>query len=164
MKFCSKATIVFFAVCVLGIMLSAPSPMAQTRDQGPWWPHPEWGPDDQAGSSNRITPEKILEAASLVRTGKVYELGHVTCGNIALSTTAHPILGRADIAKAGWNFPALAAITKQDLANCGIEHVNWFVRIRFREVGDLTPQHVLIAGAALADPQFQCVSDNRNLA
>ena len=77
MKFCSKATIAFIAICMLGIMLSAPSTMAQTREQGPWWPHPEWGPDDQAGSSNRITPEKILEAVSLVRTGKVYELGHV---------------------------------------------------------------------------------------
>ena len=50
---------------------------AQTRAQGPWWPHPLWGPDDQAGGSNWITPEKILEAVTLVKTGKVYELGNV---------------------------------------------------------------------------------------
>jgi hypothetical protein len=50
---------------------------AQTRDEGPWWPHPIWGADDQAGGSNWITPEKILEAISLVQTGKLYELGHV---------------------------------------------------------------------------------------
>jgi len=51
--------------------------VGQSRDKGPWWPHPIWGLDDQAGASNWITAEKILEAVSLVKTGKVYELGHV---------------------------------------------------------------------------------------
>jgi Putative cyclase len=41
-----------------------------------WWPS-RWGPEDEAGASNWITPEKILEAARLIRTGKVYELGRV---------------------------------------------------------------------------------------
>lgn len=50
---------------------------AQDRAAGPWWPHPLWGPDDQAGSSNWITPEVVLRAAKLVKTGKVYELGQV---------------------------------------------------------------------------------------
>ncbi len=50
---------------------------AQTRDKGPWWPHPIWGAQDQAGGSNWITPEKVLAATALVKTGKVYELGHV---------------------------------------------------------------------------------------
>ncbi len=50
---------------------------AQTREQGPWWPHPIWGADDQAGGSNWVTPEKVLEAARLVKTGKIYELGQV---------------------------------------------------------------------------------------
>ncbi len=77
MKFCGKATIVVVAICIYGIILSAPPTMGQTRDQGPWWPHPIWGRDDQAGASNWITPEKILDAISLVRTGQVYELGHV---------------------------------------------------------------------------------------
>ncbi|MDX1579139.1 MAG: cyclase family protein, partial [Gemmatimonadota bacterium] len=31
----------------------------------------------QAGGSNWITPEKVLEAIQLVETGKIYELGHV---------------------------------------------------------------------------------------
>ena len=51
--------------------------LAQTRDKGPWWPHPLWGAEDQAGSSNWVTPEKVLEAASLVQTGKIYELGNI---------------------------------------------------------------------------------------
>ncbi len=49
---------------------------AQTREQGPWWPNPVWGPQDQSGGSNWITPEKVLKSLSLVRTGKVFELGH----------------------------------------------------------------------------------------
>ena len=51
--------------------------LAQTREKGPWWPHPLWGAEDQAGGSNWITPEKILEAVQLVKTGKVYEIGQV---------------------------------------------------------------------------------------
>lgn len=50
---------------------------AQDRESGPWWPHPIWGADDQAGGSNWITPELIVKAAKLVQTGKVYEIGQV---------------------------------------------------------------------------------------
>ena len=50
---------------------------AQTPEKGPWWPHPIWGAADQAGGSNWITPEKIVKALSLVKSGKVFELGHV---------------------------------------------------------------------------------------
>jgi len=49
--------------------------LAQNREQGPWWPHAIWGEGDQAGASNWITPDKIIESLSLVKTGKVYELG-----------------------------------------------------------------------------------------
>jgi len=51
--------------------------MAQTREQGPWWPNKQWGAGDQAGGSNWITPEKVLAATALVKTGRVIELGHV---------------------------------------------------------------------------------------
>lgn len=61
----------FFAV----LMIASPA-QSQTRQQGPWWPSSLWGPDDQAGASNWITPEKILEAVALVRTGQFYELGY----------------------------------------------------------------------------------------
>lgn len=50
---------------------------AQDRAAGPWWPHPLWGAEDQAGGSNWITPDKILQAVQLVTTGKLYELGQV---------------------------------------------------------------------------------------
>ena len=50
---------------------------AQTRDRGPWWPNAQWGAGDQAGASNWITPEKVLAATALVKTGRMFELGHV---------------------------------------------------------------------------------------
>lgn len=48
---------------------------AQDRESGPWWPSPH-GPSDQAGASNYVTPQKILEALKLPKSGKTYELGH----------------------------------------------------------------------------------------
>ena len=34
-----------------------------------------WGKDDQIGTLNHVTPEDIVKAASLIRTGKVFALG-----------------------------------------------------------------------------------------
>ncbi len=66
------------ALALAAILLAASDQASgQTREKGPWWPHPVWGPDDQAGGSNWITPEVVLRAARLVETGKVYELGQV---------------------------------------------------------------------------------------
>lgn len=59
---------------------------AQTRESGPYWPS-EWGPEDQAGASNRITPEKILQAFSLVEHGEMHELGHVYSRDMPLLGT-----------------------------------------------------------------------------
>jgi len=41
-----------------------------------WWPS-RWGPDDEAGASNLITPEKVIDAAKWIRNGKVYRIGRV---------------------------------------------------------------------------------------
>ena len=37
----------------------------------------EWGPDDERGAANRITPAKVLEAVQLIEEGRIYELGRV---------------------------------------------------------------------------------------
>lgn len=34
-----------------------------------------WGPDDAIGSANLVTPERVVRAAGLVKTGKTYALG-----------------------------------------------------------------------------------------
>lgn len=49
---------------------------AQTREKGPWWPSAH-GAKDQAGNSNLITPEKIVKALRIPKTGQTYELGHI---------------------------------------------------------------------------------------
>jgi kynurenine formamidase len=70
---CFRPTVLVFAA-LIGCPLGA---SAQSQPTEPWWPHPRWGAGDQAGGSNWITPAKVLEALSLVRTGRIYELGHV---------------------------------------------------------------------------------------
>jgi len=63
----------------LSLALVAATPLsgvAQTRDEGPWWPSPH-GANDQAGASNYVTAEKILQALQIPETGQTYELGHM---------------------------------------------------------------------------------------
>ena len=43
----------------------------------PWWPHPKWGKDDQAGASNHMTPAKVLDTVKLIKDGKVYRIGRM---------------------------------------------------------------------------------------
>lgn len=64
------------AMCLMATLLMPGISNAQTRESGPWWPHPQWGPDDEAGATNRLTPEKVLQAIGTVRTGQVYDLSH----------------------------------------------------------------------------------------
>ena len=37
----------------------------------------QWGPGDQRGSANLMTPSTVLRAAKLIESGEVFELGHV---------------------------------------------------------------------------------------
>ena len=41
-----------------------------------WWPS-RYGADDEAGALNEIGPDSVVRAASLVRTGRVFDLAHV---------------------------------------------------------------------------------------
>ena len=67
-----RASVLGLSVFALGAL----PVMAQTPMGPEWWPS-EWGPDDQRGAANRLTAAKVLEAVSLIREGKVYELGRV---------------------------------------------------------------------------------------
>jgi kynurenine formamidase len=63
-----------------------------------WWPSP-FGEDDQLGMLNHVDEDKRLEALSLVRSGRLYDLSHVLDESIpvfpgrffrqTLVTTAH---------------------------------------------------------------------------
>ena len=63
-------------IVVVSVVFSL-SAGAQTRESGPWWPNAEWGPQDQAGASNRITEEKVMEALRLATSGRIYDLGQI---------------------------------------------------------------------------------------
>lgn len=43
--------------------------------EAPSWCKSKWGPDDEIGAANLITPESVLAASKLVKTGKSYALG-----------------------------------------------------------------------------------------
>ena len=70
----------FSGTIILALVFTTSLPTvvnAQTREKGPWWPNAQWGAEDAAGGSNWITPDKVLKATALVKTGRVIELGHV---------------------------------------------------------------------------------------
>ncbi len=54
----------------------ATSAQAGATNTGKWWPS-KWGEGDEAGASNHIMPEKVLDAVRWVRDGKIYRLGRV---------------------------------------------------------------------------------------
>lgn len=91
--------------------------------QQPWWPSP-FGPDDQMGMLNEITPLKVAEAARLVKRGQVYDLGQVLDEKVPafpgrsfrqqLTTSAHLLnRRRPDTGSQGW----------------GENNVNWIVEV-----------------------------------
>ena len=49
-------------------------------------PPSKWGPNDEIGAANYMTPETALKAAKLIKTGKVYSLG-IT---VSTTTPAYP--------------------------------------------------------------------------
>jgi kynurenine formamidase len=63
-------------ISCLGLLSAPPLAVAQAPRSPDWWPS-EWGPEDQRGAANRITPAKVLEAVSLIEEGEIYSLGRV---------------------------------------------------------------------------------------
>ncbi len=49
--------------------------------EAPWWPS-RYGADDQIGSLNELTPERVAAAVRLVRTGERLSLGRIIDENI----------------------------------------------------------------------------------
>jgi kynurenine formamidase len=46
---------------------------AEDKDKDKWWPSP-YGADDRIGAANNLSPEIVLKAAKLIKTGKTYSL------------------------------------------------------------------------------------------
>jgi hypothetical protein len=56
----------------MGIVVSKKAIEEASKKLSNWG---RWGKDDQIGTLNHVTPEDIVKAASLIRTGKVFALG-----------------------------------------------------------------------------------------
>ena len=60
-----------------GLALVVATSLAQADNHNHQWTESRWGKDDQIGSANLMTPERVKLAAELVTTGKVYSLGMI---------------------------------------------------------------------------------------
>lgn len=54
----------------------------------PWWPSP-FGPQDEVGASQRVTPAKVLEATRLIKTGRIFQLGRIYEAGIPVFGARH---------------------------------------------------------------------------
>ncbi len=67
-----------------------------------------WGADDERGLLNELTPEHVLRAAQLIKTGRVYPLGVTLSKDGAISTTRNPLwhhIGKTERAQ-----PAMSSV------------------------------------------------------
>ncbi len=94
MKTPSNAVLLLIIAGLTGYIALGQKPDAPKREAGEtpigakWWPS-EWGPDDQRGAANRLTPKKVLQARDLIKTGQIYQLGHVYEAEMPLAGKRH---------------------------------------------------------------------------
>src|SRR5215468_904230 len=78
-----------FAATMSTALMASTASLAQTPS---WTAPPEsarcpskWGAGDERGAGNHMKPQTVVNAARLIKTGEVIELGHVLNGNIPFS-------------------------------------------------------------------------------
>jgi kynurenine formamidase len=64
-----------FNAVMLGSAMLLASASAAAQTAAPAWHTSKWGPTDEIGAANYMTPALAKQAAGLVKTGKVYSLG-----------------------------------------------------------------------------------------
>jgi kynurenine formamidase len=134
----------------------------------------KWGAADERGAVNLRTPESVLRAARLIRTGEVIELGHVLSPTMPMPgtrqfdihtkrTTMNPQSNRrgsneelvvAEIGQVGTQFDGFAHQTIGDsMYNCfkvsDVSTRTGFTRLGIHNVGAIVSRGVLIDIAAL---------------
>ena len=68
----------FFKIMLLTAALGcAVAPAVADSHSKPDWCGSPWGPEDERGASNYLKPAKVTEAASLIKTGEIYQLGRL---------------------------------------------------------------------------------------
>src|SRR5215471_12930182 len=76
-------------VALLATLIVGATASAQTPS---WTPPPDsarcpskWGAGDERGAGNHMKPQSVLNAVKLIKTGEVFELGHVLSAQMPLS-------------------------------------------------------------------------------
>src|SRR5882672_162378 len=150
--------------------------IAANAQASSWSPPPEsqrcpskWGAGDERGSGNHMKPQTVLNAARLIKTGEVIELGHVLNDKIAIQSTRRfemftkrtgEFLGTnrrgsneelvvSEIGQVGTQFDGFAHQTNEDsLYNCfkmgDIATRTGFKKLGIEKVGALVTRGVMI--------------------
>ena len=145
-----------------------------------WTPPPEsarcpskWGVNDERGSANHMKPASVLNAARLIKTGEVFELGHVLNASMPLSAgrifdqivkrtnnvpgtnkrSSNEEIMIAEMGQVGTQFDGFAHQAHDNVHyNCiktaDIETRNGFTKLGIHKVGMLMTRGVMIDVAA----------------
>jgi kynurenine formamidase len=96
---------------------------AQTIDQTRWWPSP-FGAEDQLGMLNHITDETRRAAVSLVREGRLYDLGRILDERVPVFPGRH---FRQTLVTTAHHANAMPEATGP--TGVGENHVNWMIEV-----------------------------------
>ena len=107
------------------------------------WHPSEWGADDRRGAVNRLSPNKALEAASLIKTGKVYQLGRVYESGIPVFGTRHYSL----------RIPQMSG-------PLGENKTTWFEEIFSGEIGQIGTQFDGLGHIGIGDHFYNGLNQN----
>ena len=99
----------------------------------------KWGADDQRGSANHMKPETVLRAARLIRTGEVFELGHVL-------SSAMPFFGTR----------RFELHTKRTVMNAGANRRGSNEEMVFSEIGQVGTQFDGFTHQTIDDSLYNC--------
>jgi len=160
-------------IALLATLLATATAQAQTPS---WTPPPDnvrcpskWGAGDERGAGNHMKPQSVLNAVKLIKTGEVFELGHVLNAQMPLSPgriynmqvkrTAAPSgtnrragneeIITAEMGQVGTQFDGFAHQSHDNVHyNCfktaDIETRNGFTKLGIHNVGMLMTRGVLI--------------------
>jgi kynurenine formamidase len=130
-----------FPLAIAVLALSAGTAASQS-----WQPPPDsarcpskWGAGDERGSGNLMRPETVLRATRLIKTGQVFELGHV------LSPTMPFFPGRR-----------FELLTKRTVINPGSNHRGSNEEIVVTELGQVGTQFDGFSHQTIGDRLYNC--------
>lgn len=101
--------------------------------EGKWYPS-QWGPQDEKGSGNYITPQKVLEGAQLIKEGKIYELGQPYKAGMPLFGSRHYSL-----------------VIPQTFGPQGENNLTWHEEVISGELGQISTQFDALGHVGIGD-------------